>query len=61
MTIPRWDKPLLTLKLRWECRKGVTADDNEHIETLNEALATLNAQALELRSRIAQNVASLQS
>ncbi len=51
----------MTIKLRWECRKGVTADDHEHIETLNEALATLNAQALELRSRIAQNVASLQS
>ena len=61
MTIPRWDKPLLTIKLRWECRKGVTADVKEQTGAFNEAPAALNARALGLRSRIAQNVASLQS
>jgi type I restriction enzyme M protein len=34
-------------------------DFKEQLETLNEELESLNAQALELQSRIAQNVASL--
>jgi type I restriction enzyme M protein len=34
-------------------------DFKEQLETLNEELEALNAQALELQTRIAQNVASL--
>jgi type I restriction enzyme M protein len=34
-------------------------DFKEQLETLNEELEVLNAQALELQTRIAQNVASL--
>jgi type I restriction enzyme M protein len=34
-------------------------DFKEQLETLNEELESLNAQALELQTRIAQNVASL--
>jgi type I restriction enzyme M protein len=34
-------------------------DFKEQLETLNEELESLNAQALELQTRITQNVASL--
>ncbi len=36
-------------------------DFNEKLETLNEELEVLNSEALELQTRIAQNVASLLS
>ncbi len=61
MTIPRWDRPLLTTKNCENAAKGAAVDVKEQIGTFNEALAALNAWALELQSRIAQNVASLQS